>query len=117
MNKHTPGPWRAVDGSLTGVGIAHMTDGNYDQPYKVAAIIADDCPEQCANGWRYVAVINGESTGEVDADAALIAAAPDLLAALRECVDLCKGHRENDAKRARYERVIAAIAKATGGQQ
>jgi hypothetical protein len=86
MNKHTLGPW----------------DAAIDLQVRARGCV--------------VGRIFSQPNGIDRANATLIAAAPDLLAALRECVDFCKGHRENDAKRARYERVIAAIAKAEGQQ-
>lgn len=86
--KHTPGPWRAVDGRYTGVGIAHMRDGNYKHPYQVAAIVADD--PMADRGWRYVAIINGKSTGEIDDNALLLAAAPDLYDALQWIAGACE---------------------------
>ena len=49
------------------------------------------------------------------ANARLIAAAPDLLAALKLCLPFCKGHQETPEKVARFEAARAAIAKAEGG--
>lgn len=114
QTKHTPVPWRAVDGRYTAVGIAHMTDGNYNRPYQVAAIVADD--KMADKGWRYVAVINGKSTGEVDADAEHIVrcvnAHDELLAALRALYDDARNERfpsqsDMDAARAALAKVQA----------
>lgn len=55
---------------------------------------------------EYVFICKDEATALVHA------AAPDLLAALEECVCFCRGHQETPEKRARYQRVVAAIAKA-----
>jgi hypothetical protein len=44
----------------------------------------------------------------------LMLAAPQLLEALKLCVDFCKGHQETPEKVARYRKVCAAIARAEG---
>lgn len=70
MAKHTPGPWplkSTGDGKRILVG-----DGLVEGPggYEVAEVYSDDCPSEVA--W---------------ANAHLIAAAPDLLAALKDQLD------------------------------
>jgi hypothetical protein len=109
MNKHTPGPWHAVDGQHTGVGISFMSDGVYGKPYQVAAITADS--PMSKNGWKYVALINGKSTGEIDADARLIAAAPELLEALEACFSALNNEGRYQGERSQASR---ALAKAKG---
>lgn len=47
-----------------------------------------------------------------DDHANLVAAAPDLLAALESALSLLKGHQETPEKKARYAAAVAAIAKA-----
>ena len=86
---HTPGPWRTFDTAYGAVHIvkrasdSHMTD---------------------------VVVINRERNENAAADARLIAAAPDLLAALREMMSaMDDGSDEPTLVDAR-----AAIAKAEG---
>jgi hypothetical protein len=100
MSKHTPGPWR--------VGNSFMESGVFS-----------------ADGKTIVALTHGsaryyrrqEQIAEQDANARLIAAAPDLLEALmglRLYVDPMMGGEEVDnAIRA----ANAAIAKATGEDQ
>lgn len=51
------------------------------------------------------------------ANARLIAAAPELLAALESAMGMLKGHRETPEREARYEFARAAIAKAKGVYQ
>lgn len=69
------------------------------------------------------AVIGGESApfagvcdgpSIADGNAALIAAAPDLLAALKAALPLLIGHQESASKIARCKLAIDAIAKAEG---
>lgn len=66
MSKHTPGPW-AVNLSDNGIHALHDSEGKH------FANLRNVC---------------GASALVRDADAMLIAAAPDLLAALRDFVDL-----------------------------
>jgi hypothetical protein len=87
--KHTPGPWTIAD-DMRGIGNA-----------RVAGVLD-------ANG---IGVANCGSHGE--ANARLIAAAPDMLDALYTLLDAIDGNRitVGDCNQAR-----AAIAKATGVQ-
>lgn len=91
---HTPGPWRVAENEWntrlipwTGaVQIEGDVSANWNVPPLVCVTYRGDCS---------------------DADARLIAAAPDMLEALREC----EHHTDT------YETVRAAIAKATGGER
>ena len=89
---HTPGPW--------------TTDGPEVVSKKPPAIIAEIC---------YI----GEKVAEVaerEANARLISAAPDLLAALKLCAAVCSGETmHKNGLIAALEAARAAIAKATGG--
>lgn len=95
MKKHTPGPWRVFGGTDDDRGHVMTSDG-----YAVA-----DC---CLD---YSSI----PTREQLENARLIAAAPDLLAALKEIAEWTEryttpGHPISTVAR-------AAIAKATGGGQ
>ncbi len=109
--KHTPGPWRIegytrlIGGEVTGHTISHGVNNYADGPE------------------GYVCTTNGTS----EADARLIAAAPDLLVACRQAAiqfrfyeqqHLAKGTPDGDAKALRNHEMAkiceAAIAKATG---
>ena len=92
--QHTPGPWRAVPTTRAGNGLAWrdiVSDGTAFAPSYVAEAL--------------------------DCDAALIAAAPDLLAALIAFDDAfshyCEGDPDSDEVSALYQ-AREAIAKATG---
>jgi hypothetical protein len=103
QTKHTPGPW-VIGGSLISNGrtpvalVLHNGNGN---PSKASDYDRD------APRW-----VDG-----ADANAALIAAAPELLAALRhlleDAVALNMGESDRSGVLAEAR---AAIAKATGGQ-
>lgn len=87
--QHTPGPWEEHEGFITG---RFQSDGQVHDICDPRCAPADTCRE------------------EMDSNARLIVAAPDLLAALEAVLsdedrDLC-----SDAE----ELVRAAIAKATG---
>lgn len=93
---HTPGPWvvRSIDGSL---GTIETADGTL-QVAQAQELSATDR--------------NAGSLERVD-NARLIAAAPDLLEALKWLLGL-PGAQETDPHAARF--AAAAIAKATGEQ-
>jgi hypothetical protein len=104
MSKHTPGPWAAEEAGRSGYWIS--TKGH---PFT----IVDSIDDECRHG-----AINGDNAG---ANARLIAAAPELLEALKLldeafCAD-DYGTKEGRAKgRAALVATRAAIAKAEGKQ-
>ena len=91
MSKHTPGPWSVTWGTAQGGEGHHIMDST-----------------GIDNGLSIVAVVgfHDDSEGETKANARLIAAAPDLLAALKMALEAPDDDRswEDDA--------IAAIKKA-----
>lgn len=104
MSKHTAGPWIIVDEGFLGIEI-HSANARdlADAPmhYAIARDIGGRRHGDHFDDYR-----------EVDANARLIAAAPDLLEALERAVDRLEGaglFYSEAAIRAR-----AAIAKATG---
>ncbi len=101
MSKHTPGPWLPLDGELSGMIIA-------DSP---------DHPVAEVRGWGWLQKKGKAGEEEQDANLRLIAAAPDMLAALRAVE---ARHVEQNALRGRDESrsttlrlVRDAIARAT----
>ena len=95
MSAHTPGPWKAIGDFI------HTSD---NLPFVLAYT-----PEQQ----------DGVPVGDRDANAQLIAAAPEMLAALKRLVDLLevmRGLGDTPIKgwSKRVEAARAAIAKATG---
>jgi hypothetical protein len=90
MSTHTPGPWKFA--------------------------LFEHAPNEAFVQWRAgYAEVHGSRAGR-EANARLIAAAPDLLAALQALVDLDDGDSPALwAHSGDFERARAAIAKATGG--
>lgn len=86
MTDHTPGPWNIDVGKIGAI-----------------AIIGD--------AMQLTALVYGGTPSAQAANARLIAAAPDLLAALIESRDRNKLHHDGDAEL--FEIQTAAIAKAT----
>jgi hypothetical protein len=104
MSKHTPGPWRVGNGSLMESGV-FSADGK--------TLVAGT--HGSARNYR-----RQEQIAEQDANARLIAAAPDLLEALqalrRICADTPAVER-NPRFVTANSAALAAIAKAKGGDQ
>ena len=99
MSKHTPGPWVVV-GNLTKYVEARLVGGLIQEVAACGPTAADEGYGQ-----------------QQEANASLIAAAPDLLAALQDVDALWVHHSiaHGDGKISPlHEKVIAAIAKATG---
>lgn len=97
MSSHTPGPWNAVK----------------SQP-RIYWIDAHEQP--CAYGHIATVFEGGKDPDENAANARLIAAAPDLLAALEALVDDTE-HRDHDCGDEEWcpvHKARAAIAKARG---
>jgi len=94
--KHTPGPWVAASSPSSVVG--------WPICGKMGRIIGDVACLHARPGT--------DAYAEVEANAHLIAAAPDLLAALKRCVVLAAAHPGGDDPN--VARANAAIAKAEG---
>lgn len=93
MNNHTPGPWK----------IAHeRSDDEEVSPW--------GCVEVADKRWI---TIEGRSGDEALANAQLISAAPELLAACEEVLEQCSHDFHFNEL---YEQAQAAIAKAEGGE-
>ena len=89
MSKHTPGPWRYMAG----------THSHYDSEGKAIARVYGPRGIDCSRR---------------DANARLIAAAPDLLEALKGMLSRTDGQAIYNFMEPQREAARAAIAKATG---
>ena len=96
MGKHTPGPW-----------IAHCMDTYGGANWE------NNGGRICPNGNRAGEIAHIYSRPSAEANALLIAAAPDLLAALEGLLDCDTIETRRDA----VEAARAAILKATGGAE
>jgi hypothetical protein len=103
VSAHTPGPWFVSEKGFSRSGL-------WSAPTVYAA--DDDL--------RYIAVcacadeLNFHSATDNLANARLIAAAPELLAALRECADRLSVHIAHSEDLCAHMKAVEAIAKATG---
>ena len=96
--QHTPGPWRYVKANPSPTSGAHLISG--DRP-------------------GYLAEVRDCGSGDVGANARLIAAAPDLLAAAQRVFDDAHDRGEthdkgSDVLYADWQALADAIAKAKG---
>lgn len=99
MNKkHTPGPWVVGYGDAVGIG-------------EVFGVGLDTEPD-----WTPVCMLSlSENVNELDeANASLIAAAPELLDALQSLIDMDVAYQRGPKVWEAVENARAAIAKATG---
>ena len=107
--KHTPGPWR--------IGSLESYDGYTGQPYRNVWARQDEAATVVARAIRS----DGAMTNDVDADARLIAAAPELLEALQLALSAHGKLLLSDPPQEAWKtygvetKARAAIAKATGG--
>lgn len=110
----TPGPWIARDSAS---GCSDMRDGMFDWSSHVdcEAPFYDsedsDRPGELVEH-QTVSTAHGRTVAEAQANARLIAAAPELLEALERCIPLISGAYSNSI--AAYNLARAAIAKAKG---
>ena len=124
--KHTSGPWLISDADLNqdpedifSIGIwSGSTDHDSDDAVMVATVAAFSLESETHDGCEYVTPAAPEkSKAEVAfANARLIAAAPELLEALKAICDE-QDANEGYAAPATYDAARAAIAKATGEAQ
>jgi hypothetical protein len=103
-SKHTPGPWSV-----------YVHDDHTECPgieSDVVSIVVFD--QELAGGNQ--AGVQGRTVAECRANARLIAAAPDLLAALVACLEIMRQSEPWDRAKAadHYEIARAAIARAEG---
>lgn len=103
MGKHTPGPWRARS-YQTDDGDVWVDCDSWVNP-KTAS---------CRGGTVATVLASGVGGGSVEANAALIAAAPELLEVLKAFPAVHTSGAEFKALGAWLERVSAVIAKAEG---
>ena len=98
MSKHTPGPWliEAQNSHTGAIATVHNT--------------TDVWVEIWSENW----IVTGMGPEEQSANARLIAAAPDLLEALKEIIAAADGDGWNQLD-ASFATARAAIAKAEGG--
>ena len=101
MSKHTPGPWR--------IGNLASYDGYTGQPYRNVWAGQGEAATVVARAIRS----EGVMTNDVDADARLIAVAPELLEALKELMEYA-GIIEERCDAVATNKARAAIAKAEG---
>jgi hypothetical protein len=100
--KHTPAPWRYIRRSDK--EFSHPSIEALDDTFSVVILGFKDDPKDDGG-------VRGRTTGEAEANAHLIAAAPDLLAALQTLVEQAERH---DAVGLYWDQARAAIAKAEG---
>lgn len=104
--KHTPGPWRFDD------GVVDTAEGGMEI---CTVCCADDFPCITDTEDKTEAEVRAEVDAECDANGRLIAAAPDMLQALRWFIDDIDGtHTVMVDFDSNVARARAAIARATG---
>ena len=101
MSKHTPGPWFRMGDTV----------GNFAPRYTTEIVYESQRHNSKDGYWPICFMTDEPPTNELESNARLIAAAPDLLEALRSITDAADEKRVT-AKH--YEIARAAIAKATG---
>jgi len=109
MSKHTPGPWTIC----CNVSGWYIEANNLLDTYLAKIRTPKECNDTFDNEKKYVCYHDNET----EADARLIAAAPELLDALREIYHafLDADGTHTDRQKAASLKACAAIFKATGG--
>ena len=102
--KHTPGPWR-TDGYFS---------GEKDEQGLRGVMIRPPAPSGALIASAIASLVIRDQ-GEVDANARLIAAAPDIYKSLKAAVVLIQCNVHPSKVGEEYNDMLAAIAKAEGG--
>lgn len=98
MNKHTPGPWNLADSDLPVSQVAVASEKTFGRKHSTIARVVDPA-------------FVGMSSTEGIANARLIAAAPEMLAALQDIIARLSPLAIHESH---FAMTRAAIAKATG---
>ena len=116
MSKHTPGPWtwnmdKIERGPVAKGKTVHASlsapRANCPPPYSTGVLTANWCTDSDGQVWQAWISVS-------EANARLIAAAPELLEALRTAVDHLEGMPDQEDVAACVVKARAAIAKAEG---
>jgi len=109
--RYTPGPWRYIREAISGMQDGYNIMGNRSIPLIATAAIKPDGDELNGHEPAY-------KESEARANARLISAAPDLLAALKEAEkhlsNICPNRYNGGEALSTLSQARAAIAKATG---
>lgn len=97
MSKHTPGPWKIGGGLIYAEGV--------NAPVEIATVHS-----YCRDNLRR----HSPAQTIADSNARLIAAAPELIDALRECVNALANGRDAETRRHAAQIAVDAIDKAEG---
>lgn len=106
MVEHTPGPWKARD------YVNH--EGN---TWIDCYAFANNGKGKCLGGTLATVHKNGVGKGSMEANALLIAAAPELLDALKELFDLLEEHQPQWYLKKHYNVALNALNKAIHPEQ
>lgn len=107
--KHTPGPWNILKVVGGGVKPTHLVYINIGPNERTCAVsVYGDLNQSGENAKRTI------PEAECRANARLIAAAPELLAACRRAKDLLVPEVTKEPDRTIFWELVAAIAKADG---
>lgn len=109
LTKHTPGPWEYIPSNEHHGPYVSSYAGDVADCYTMSNPLAASIRN---GGDSYPVPFQG---AEADANARLIAAAPDMLEALRDALELLERHYPKPARSGQIARARAAIAKAEGG--
>ncbi len=104
MRNHTPGPWLAIDTRDNDIDGWKGAFGVLAEKQPIGAMYNDICT-----------VWHRSSKRRTNANAALIASAPELLAALERLLDCYSTSNIHDTRQSCWNQAKAAITKATGG--
>lgn len=109
QNKHTPGPWR-TDRVMSGSIFIRSGSGDYGRTVTIVSLTDTESETTHLYGMTET-VSRTKPVKTAEADANLIASAPDLFSAANEAVDFLGGVDGAVEVRAK---LLAAIAKAEG---
>lgn len=100
--KHTPGPWRVVDGpGLCGISVVSNNFKSWNEPPQHAF-------------WVHSTIYNDKGIMNAKANARLIAAAPEMLEIVKAYRNFLRTMAHTEGEVRTFEHVESIIAKAEG---